>query len=158
MCAIASTRKSFFDAEAMWASIAKDTGLTGQREARAKTKGPRGNFLLARPSLMIGRSLFLVGSVRLRLWLRLFRFVCRGLLRRTSLARGTCLRLRHQQHARPAVEMHVLPRRSDHAALRGVGGSSVQVQAVEAENALAIRSKLPGRIQAADGSLRRSGN
>src|SRR2546430_17587486 len=134
MCAMASTRKSFFGAEGMRASIAKDAETAGflpkmefsKKSPRSKAivteKGRMGNISYAAlennsPSLLLVR---LVGF-RLRLGL-CFRLARRGLLG-CSLFAG--LSLRNQQHPRAAVQVHVLPGGSGLRTLRGVRGRRV---------------------------------
>src|SRR5439155_14469769 len=89
-------------------------------------------------------------------WLRFFRIVpLRPLLgfgirlalgSAFRLARPASLCLRDQQHARPAIEMHILPRRSDHAALGRIGSRGAQIRSEEHTSELQSRGHLVCRL------------
>src|SRR5579859_4714917 len=120
MCAIASTRNSFLGAAGMPASIAKQRcTICGCRQEGKNTD--RQDILAPwRSAGNCAFSLLLDWSLgpRLRLGFRLATIR----LRLLGLAPRSCLCLRNEQHLRAAVEMHVLPRRSNQRSLRAVGG------------------------------------
>src|SRR6266481_1618445 len=148
MCAMASTRNSFLGAEDMRASIAKDEEGTRETVARAPAEQRKETAWVYFPrGLGDFTRLLLVG-----LWFRLARS------RLLCFTLGTSFGLRHEQHPRATVKVHVLPRRSDHRTLGGIRARSAQVQALQAKHTLAVRSELTRGVQAADGSLRSSGD
>src|SRR6266550_7120086 len=148
MCAMASTRNSFLGAEGMRASIAKDEEGTPETVARAPAEQRKeaASVYFPRGLVRLPRLLLVV------VWFRL----ARGRLLCFTL--GTSFGPRHEQHPCAAVKVHVLPRRSDHRTLGGIRARRAQVQAVQAKHTLAVRSELTCGVQAADGSLRSTGD
>jgi len=64
------------------------------------------------------------------------------------------LRACDDKHSRAAVQMNVLPARSDQRAFGAVRTGGVQIQTVQTENTAAVRSELAGGIEAAGCSSR----